>query len=54
MLSACSLGMMLVDNTVCKSKIACNFSTLNRSQETGQDRMPKGGFGSLTSRAIIM
>ena len=27
---------------------------LNRSQEIGQERMPKGGFGGLTLRAIIM
>ena len=48
MLPACLLGMILVVNAVCKSKIACNFSTLNRSQEIGQERMPKGGFGGLT------
>ena len=54
MLPACLLGMILVVNAVCNSKIAWNFSTLNRSQEIGQERMPKGGFGGLTSRAIIM
>ena len=55
-LPACLLGMILVVNTVCNSKIALNFSTLNRSQEIGQERIPKGGggFGGLTSRAIIM
>ena len=54
MLPACLLGMILVVNAVCNSKIALNFSTLNRSQEIGQERMPKGGFGGLTSRAVIM
>ena len=54
MLAACLLGMILVVNTVCNSKMAWNFSTLNRSQEIGHERMPKGGFGGLTSRTIIM
>ena len=36
MLPACLLGMILVVNIVCNSKIALNFSTLNRSQEIGQ------------------
>ena len=54
MLPACLLGMILVANTVCNSKIARNFSTLNESQEIGQERMPKKGFGGLTSRAITM
>ena len=52
MLPACLLGMILV--RVCNWKIAWNFSLLNRSQEIGQERMPEGGFGGLTSRAIIM
>ena len=30
------------------------FSTLNRSREIDHERMPKGGFGGLTSGAIIM
>ena len=49
MLSACLLGMILVVNTICNSKIAWNFSTLNRSQEIGEERMAKcvwGGGGS--------
>ena len=54
MLPACLLGMILVANEVCNSKVARNFSTLNRSQEIGQERMHKGCFGGLTSRAIIM
>ena len=54
MLPACLLGMILVVNQVCNCKIARNFSSLNRSQEIGQERMPKGGFGGLMSRAIIM
>ena len=56
MLPACLLGVILVVNEVCncKCKIAWNFSSLNRSQEIGHERMPKGGFGGLTSRAIIM
>ena len=54
MLPPCLLGTLLVVNTVCNPKIARNFSTLNSSQEIGQDRMPKGAFGGLTSRAIIM
>ena len=54
MLPACLLGMILVVNKVSNSKIALNFSTLNRSQEIGRERMPKGGFGGLTSRAIII
>ena len=56
MLPACLLGMILVVNTVCNFKIAWNFSTPNRSQEIGQEGMPKGGggFGGLTSRATIM
>ena len=54
MLPACLLGMILVGNKVCNCKIAWNFSSLNRYQEIGQERMPKGGFGCLTSRAIIM
>ena len=54
MLPACLLGMILVVNEVCNCKIAWNFSSLNRSQEIGKERMPKGGFGGLTSRAIIM
>ena len=41
MLPACLLGMILVVNTVCNSKISLNVSTLNRSQEIGQERMPK-------------
>ena len=36
--------MILVVNAVCNSKIALNFSTLNESQEVGQERMPQGGF----------
>ena len=52
-LPACLLGKILVVNGVCNSKIALNFSSLNRSQEIGQERMPKGGFGGLTSRAMI-
>ena len=52
MLPACLLGMILVGNKVCNSKIARNFSTLYRSQEIGQERMPKGGFGGLTSRTM--
>ena len=54
MLPACLMDMILVVNTVCNSKIAWNFSTLKRAQEIGQERMPKGGFGGLTSRAIII
>ena len=54
MLPACLLGIILVVYAVCNSKIASNFSTLNRSQEIGPERMPKGGFGNLTSRAITM
>ena len=61
MLPACLMGMILVVNAVCNSKIALNFSTLNRYQESGLERMPKGGGGGggggfcgLTSRAIIM
>ena len=54
MLPACLLGMILLVNAVCNSKIARNFSTLNRSQEIRQERVPKGGFGGLTSCAIIM
>ena len=54
MLPACLLDMVLVGNASCNSKITCNFSTLNRSQEIGQERMPKGGLRGLTSRAIIM
>ena len=54
MLPACLLGMIAVVNEVCNCKIAWNFSSLTRSQEIGQERMPKGGFGGLTSRAIIM
>ena len=54
MLPACLLDIILVANIVCNSKIAWNFSTLNRSQEIGQERMLKGGFGGLTLRAIIM
>ena len=54
MLPACLLGMILVVNTVCNSKIACNFSTLKRSQEIGLEKMPKEGYGGLTLRAIIM
>ena len=50
----CLLGMILVVNTVCNCKIAWNFSTLNRSQEIGLERKPKGGFGGLMSRAIIV
>ena len=48
MLPACLLGRILVVNTVCNSKIARNFSTLNRSQEIGQERMPKG-WGALAA-----
>ena len=60
MLPTCLLRMLLVGNAVCSSKIASNFSTLNISQEIGQERMPRGGgggggdFGGLTSCAIIM
>ena len=54
MLPVCLLGMILVVNKVCNWKIAWNFSLLNRSQEIGQERIPKGGFGGLTSHAIIM
>ena len=46
MLPACLLGMLLVVNAVCNSKIARNFSTLNRSQEIGQERIPKGALAA--------
>ena len=45
MLPACLLGIILVANAVCNCKIAGNSSTLNRSQEIGQERMPQGGLG---------
>ena len=55
---ACLLGMILVVNKVCSCKIVWHFSSLNRSQEIGKERMLKGGggggFGGLTSHAIIM
>ena len=54
MLPVCLLGMILVVNAVCNSKIAWNFYTLNRSQEIGQERMRQWGLGGMTSRAIIM
>ena len=48
MLPACLLG------TGCKRSLQLYFSTLNRSQEIGQARMPKGDFGGLASLAMIM
>ena len=38
MLPACLPGMILVVN-----EVTWNFSSLNRSQEIGQERLPKGG-----------
>ena len=54
MLPTCLLGMILVGNKVCNCNIAWNVSSLNSSRVIGQERMPKGGLGGLTSRAIIM
>ena len=40
MLPACLVGMILVANAFATLKLLEYFSTLNRSQEIGQERMP--------------